>query len=109
MRNLTPYGKGKGLGKRCRQYPGPLLYPLIYLVSENPVCRKPGFREQPFSEFPDPFVLQALKPAPLDGFVVCGHSEHSSNLVGVVRVKDVALYEAYLCGFGGSGDDGGER
>src|SRR5215218_6390667 len=45
IRDITPCGKGEGLGKRCRQYPGPLLYPLIFLVSENPVCRKPGFRE----------------------------------------------------------------
>src|SRR5215212_2453863 len=45
IRNITPCGKGEGLGKRCRQNPGPLLYPLICLVSENPVCRKPGFRE----------------------------------------------------------------
>jgi hypothetical protein len=43
--DITACGKGEGLGKRCRQYPGPLLYPLIFLVSEKPVYRKLGFRE----------------------------------------------------------------
>jgi hypothetical protein len=42
MREITHCGKGEGLGKRSRQYPGPLLYPLLFLVSEKPVCRKPG-------------------------------------------------------------------
>src|SRR5215218_3077752 len=45
IRDITPCGKGEGLGKRCRQYPGPLLYPLVFLVSEKPVYRKLGFRE----------------------------------------------------------------
>src|SRR5215204_1028876 len=45
MRDITSCGKGEGLGKRCRQYPGPLLYPLNFLVSEKPVYRKLGFRE----------------------------------------------------------------
>src|SRR5829696_6549654 len=37
MRNITPCGKGEGLGKRCRQYPGPLFVLFsCWEVSESP-------------------------------------------------------------------------
>ena len=31
------------------------------------------------------------RAASLDSFGICGHSQNSSNLVGVARVKEVAL------------------